>query len=159
MENNKLQLFYRDFTDLAPQDAEEMFNKLFRHIQQCMKLLGSYIVSLSIVSSEKIQEINRDYRTIDRPTDVISFAYLEEGNEVLPLIDLGEIIICLEVAKNQALEFNHSYKREMAFLFIHGTLHLLGYDHIEDKEAEEMFALQNEILNSFVYDYEREEIE
>lgn len=157
MENNELQLFYQDFTDSAPQDAEEMFNKLLIHIKQHMELLGSYTISLSIVSSEKIQEINRDYRNIDRPTDVISFAYQEEGNEDLPLIDLGEILICLDVAKKQSIEFNHSYKRELAFLFIHGTLHLLGYDHMEEKEAEEMFALQNDILNSFSYDYEREE--
>ena len=99
---------------------------------------------------EFIIEINRDYRNIDRSTDVISFA-LEDSVEFyiegMPRA-LGDIFISYDHAKMQAKEYEHSVYREMCFLFMHGILHLLGYDHMEEDEAKEMFALQNEILDS-----------
>jgi probable rRNA maturation factor len=109
-------------------------------------------VSVSIVDNEEIRQINKQFRGIDRATDVLSFPLLtfEEGerpdfnekNEVL----LGDIIISLERAKEQAEEYGHSLKRELAFLTAHSMLHLLGYDHMEEKEEKEMFQKQREIL-------------
>ncbi|CDE15841.1 probable rRNA maturation factor [Clostridium sp. CAG:288] len=155
----KIELYYSDKTTLAPSDLEEMFNSLMKHIVSYMKLEGEITSSVTIVDNDTIQEINRDYRHIDRPTDVISFAYMESDSFDSPIKDLGEIVIALDVAKKQAIEFNHPLRRELAFLFIHGTLHLLGYDHVHsEEEANVMFELQNAILNSFKYDYLKEEM-
>ncbi len=107
-------------------------------------------ISLLLTDDQHIWQLNRDYRGIDRPTDVLSFA-LAEGEDVFavdkePLL-LGDIIISRERAAEQAEAYGHSQTREEVFLFIHGLLHLLGYDH-EKSEAEEkeMFALQEQIL-------------
>ena len=100
-----------------------------------------------LVDLEKIQQINQTYRHIDRPTDVISFAYVDvEDNKKLPY-ELGDVFICKEKIVEQAKEYGHSFLRECAFLMTHGVLHLLGYDHQEKKEEERMIALQNQILN------------
>ena len=112
---------------------------------------GTFEVSVTIVDIETIHDINKKYRNIDRPTDVISFAFLD--NDDLPVIKgmpilLGDIYICDEVAIRQANEYNHSLRRELAFLFTHGLLHLFGYDHVNSEEEEKiMFTLQDEILN------------
>jgi len=117
-------------------------------------------ISVSIVTDEEIKEINEQFRNIDSPTDVLSFPQLtfDEGemadvNEKEEII-LGDIIISLERAEAQALEYGHSLKREIAFLTAHSMLHLMGYDHmepieydhLEPNEEEEMFAKQKEIL-------------
>ena len=109
-------------------------------------------ISVSIVKDEEIREINKQFRNIDSPTDVLSFPQLtfEEGemadvNENEEII-LGDIIISLERAKAQAVEYGHSLKREIAFLTAHSMLHLMGYDHMELEEEEEMFAKQKKIL-------------
>lgn len=111
------------------------------------------IVSVSIVDNRYIHKINKKYRHIDRPTDVISFAFLDSENnydKVLfspgPVV-LGDIYISLEKAKEQAEEYGHSLHRELSFLFVHGLLHLLGYDHMNEKDEKEMFQLQEEILS------------
>ena len=109
-------------------------------------------ISISIVDNEEIHQINKQFRGIDRPTDVLSFPQLtfEEGeimdrNEKGEVV-LGDIIISLERAREQAEEYGHSLKREIAFLTAHSMLHLLGYDHMEPEEEKEMFAKQKEIL-------------
>ncbi len=118
-------------------------------------------VEIELLSPEEMQELNRNEREIDAVTDVLSFPSLEEV--VLPFdknaypcdinpetdcVMLGEIYICLERAKEQADEYAHSLERELAFLATHGMLHLLGYDHVEEEEREEMEALQEDILNA-----------
>lgn len=109
-------------------------------------------ISVSIVDNEEIREINRQFRSIDRATDVLSFPMLTfaEGEEAEvnenDEIVLGDIIISLERAKEQAEEYRHSLKREIAFLTAHSMLHLLGYDHMEPEEEAEMFRRQKEIL-------------
>lgn len=111
------------------------------------------IVSVSIVDNRYIHKINKKYRGIDRPTDVISFAFLDSENnydKILFLpgpVVLGDIYISLDKAKEQALEYGHSLHRELSFLFIHGLLHLLGYDHMNKVDEEKMFKLQEEILS------------
>src|SRR5690606_10406534 len=112
-------------------------------------------VSITFVDNNEIQEINRDYRNLDKPTDVISFA-LEETTEGeveivgddIPVI-LGDIIISVEKAKEQEEEYNHSFERELGFLAVHGLLHLLGYDHMTEQDEKEMFQKQEEILGEF----------
>lgn len=112
--------------------------------------LNNVIFNIIIVDKEKIQEINKTYRNIDRVTDVISFAL--EDDETFIKTDfrvLGDIYICLDKAKEQATEYGHSLKREISFLTIHGLLHLLGYDHMNPSDEKEMFGLQEMILNEY----------
>ena len=106
--------------------------------------------SVIIVDNKRIHEINKEYRGIDRPTDVISFA-LEDSEDVN--IEnyriLGDIYISIDKVKEQAKTYGHSEKRELAFLTVHGFLHLLGYDHMKPEEEKVMFGKQEEILNGF----------
>jgi|SRR5579875_769066 len=112
-------------------------------------------VSITFVSNQKIQEINREYRAKDAPTDVISFAMEELGEGEIELVGanmprvLGDIIISVPKAKEQAQEYGHSFMRELGFLAIHGFLHLLGYDHMTEEEEKEMFTLQKDILKEY----------
>lgn len=109
-------------------------------------------VSLSIVTNDEIHDINKQFRNIDSPTDVLSFPQLtfEEGEEAdvneNGEIVLGDIIISIDRAKEQAEEYGHSLKRELAFLSVHSMLHLMGYDHMVPEEEEDMFRRQKEIL-------------
>lgn len=108
-------------------------------------------LSIIIVDNKKIREINRDYRKIDRETDVISFA-LEDYKEdlsFLPIRELGDIYISYDRALEQSLEYGHSFLRELSFLAVHGLLHLLGYDHMTKEEEKVMFDKQELILNEF----------
>jgi probable rRNA maturation factor len=112
-------------------------------------------VSITFVSNDRIQEINREYRDKDKPTDVISFAMEELGEGEVELIGadmprvLGDIIISIPKAIEQAEEYGHSFLRELGFLAVHGFLHLLGYDHMTEKDEKEMFTLQKEILDEY----------
>ena len=106
--------------------------------------------SVIIVDNKRIHEINKEYRGIDRPTDVISFAL--EDNEEIEFDHyrvLGDIYISIDKVREQAKEYGHSEKRELAFLTVHGFLHLLGYDHMKPEDEKIMFARQEEILNGF----------
>ena len=112
-------------------------------------------VSITFVSNERIHEINREYRDKDRPTDVISFALEELGEGEIEVIGLemprvlGDIIISISKAKEQAEEYNHSFMRALGFLAVHGFLHLLGYDHETEAEEKVMFNRQKEILDEY----------
>lgn len=105
--------------------------------------------NIIFVDIKTIHDMNKTYRGVDRPTDVISFAL--EDNETIKLDHrvLGDIYICIDKAKEQALEYGHSFMRELAFLCIHGLLHLLGYDHMTKEEEIIMFKKQEDILNEF----------
>ena len=106
--------------------------------------------SVIIVDNERIHKINKEYRGIDRPTDVISFALEDsEGVELENYRILGDIYISIDKVKEQAKSYGHSERRELAFLTVHGFLHLLGYDHMEPDDEKIMFAKQEEILNGF----------
>ena len=124
-----------------PEDVEETVRLAAETVGELYDA-GSCEVSVTLTDNAHIRELNRDYRGIDRPTDVLSFA-LRESEE--PEVEgeagaeaLGDIIISLERAAEQADEYGHSLRREVAFLTVHGMLHLLGYDHIEEEEREEM---------------------
>ena len=121
-------------------------------------------MSLSIVSPEEIRSLNKSFRDVDAVTDVLSFPTVDNAErKVLDVKDfaptainpdthklnIGDVIICQERAIEQAAEFGHSLKREMSFLALHGLLHLLGYDHVESADEEQMTRLQNEILTKY----------
>ncbi len=126
----------------------DLMEKVIKKTEEKLDIEDS-IVSITIIDNERIHEINRDYRGIDRPTDVISFAFMDENtNPENGLTNLGEIYISIEKAHEQAEEYGHSFERELCFLLVHGLLHLLGYDHMEKEDEIEMFSLQDEILES-----------
>ena len=103
-----------------------------------------------IVNNDKIHSLNKDYRNIDRPTDVITFALEDDKQVDIPSIRvLGDIYISYDKVISQALEYNHSKKRELCFLAVHGLLHLLGYDHMNKEDEEKMFKLQKEFLENY----------
>ncbi len=127
-----------DFQNIID-DIEEIFTK---------KFLNNDETSLILVDINQIQEINKQYRSIDKPTDVISFEDDEEGY-------LGDIFICVDKVIEQAQLYSHTMEREFAFLLCHGLLHLLGYDHITTEDEKTMFALQDELLNNTLYTREK----
>jgi probable rRNA maturation factor len=112
-------------------------------------------LSVTFVTNDRIQEINREYRGKDKPTDVISFAMEEMGEGEIEMkgVDmprvLGDIIISLAKADEQAQEYGHSFIRELGFLAVHGFLHLLGYDHETEEDEKIMFARQKDILDGY----------
>lgn len=106
-------------------------------------------ICIELTDDDTIHSYNRDYRGVDRPTDVLSFPSFE-GEELIctPDMHLGDIMISVDTAKRQAEELGHSAEREMTFLAIHGTLHVLGYDHMRPEDEEIMTEKQREILKS-----------
>ncbi len=118
-------------------------------------------MSLSVVGPDEIQRLNKQFRGVDAVTDVLSFPTLELNKAKLDHADLptdavnsktgkvniGDVIICFDRAKEQAANFGHSLKRELCFLSLHGLLHLLGYDHVEADDEREMNELQEQILS------------
>ncbi len=133
---------------------------LNRAVETSMQIEGFNIpseVSITLVDNASIREINKQYRGIDKPTDVLSFPLLEGSNGKLEikeadynkdekLLLLGDIVISLEMAVTQSEEYGHSFERELAFLTTHGMFHLLGYDHEEEDEAKIMFGKQETVL-------------
>ncbi|MBR6073222.1 MAG: rRNA maturation RNase YbeY [Bacilli bacterium] len=105
-------------------------------------------MSLIFIDDNKMKELNKTYRGVDRTTDVLSFALEDNNNIKLPIRELGEVYISIPKMIEQAKEFNHSEKRELSFLTCHGLLHLLGYDHTKSEEEEKIqFGLQDRVLN------------
>lgn len=138
-------------TDLNVKGLLVDYKKIAKVTQKKINRRGNFEVSVTIVDLDTIHEINKTYRNIDRPTDVISFAFLD-SLDIKPIRGiptlLGDIYICKEIALSQKEEYGHSLRRELAFLFTHGLLHLFGYDHVNSDEEEKiMFTLQDEILN------------
>lgn len=119
-------------------------------INRCLKheKVKNANFSIVFVDTEKIQYLNKTYRNIDRITDVISFAFEDNAKVVYNSVRfLGEIYICIPRMIEQSVAYGHSEMRELAFLTVHGLLHLLGYDHMTEVDEKEMFALQEVILN------------
>lgn len=146
-----------DETNSVKEEDMSLIETLIVSAAKTLKLDDNFEVSITIVNNERIHEINREYRGIDRPTDVISFAIEDNDDEDFAVffddLDemniprlLGDIFISIDKAKEQAKEFGHSFKRELGFLTVHGFLHLNGYDHQTVEEEKEMFDLQEIIL-------------
>ena len=140
----------------------EIFNETGKKIQENDKIqiymefvikklkIKKGIFNIIFVTNEEIHKINKEYRKVDRVTDVISFAL--EDNKDIEYKDfrlLGDIYIAIDVAYEQAIEYNHSREREVCFLATHGLLHLLGYDHMTEEEEKEMFGKQEDLLNAY----------
>jgi probable rRNA maturation factor len=148
------------------QDRLEIPDQWIAKLEQLLQLaaeaegISDGEVSLTFTNDEEIHQLNREYRGIDRPTDVLSFAMQEDGVEELDIIFevesedeadpisgmLGDIIISVDTAEAQSEEYGHSLEREIGFLFVHGFLHLVGYDHQDDATEAEMTAKQEAIL-------------
>lgn len=128
---------------------EEDFLKIIETTLDNLSIEDDIEMSCLLVDDQRIHEINREYRHIDRSTDVISFAL--EDNEQFYVEgmarNIGDIFISVDHAIAQAEEYGHSLRREMCFLFTHGLLHLLGYDHMNEEDEKEMFGKQKEILD------------
>ena len=113
--------------------------------------LENVTFNLIIVDNKYIHELNKNYRGIDRETDVITFALEDEDTLVMPDDQriLGDIYISIDRAKTQAVEYNHSLLRELSFLAVHGFYHLLGYDHMTEEDEKVMFKKQEEVLEAY----------
>ena len=136
-------------------EYEEIINKV---LNECFKNEGltklKLYISITLTVPEEIQKINKQYRNIDKPTDVLSFPmFQKEELEKLMQSDyhvedvLGDIIISIPKVEEQAAEYGHSFERELAYMTVHGFYHLMGYDHISDNEKKEMRKKEDEILN------------
>lgn len=146
-----------DFQDQTSQITEEEKNileKLILFTAQSEKIPENAEVSISFVDNEEIKALNNQYRNYDEVTDVLSFGMDEDRtnlnhNTVNVPIALGDIVIAVDRAREQAEAYNHSLMRELGFLTVHGLLHLLGYDHIEKEDEKLMFGKQTDILDAF----------
>ena len=145
----KLIFNYENTTEHRLVGYQKRFKMIAKKALEKNHLDATYDLSVTIVDDETIHAYNRDYRNIDRPTDVLSFAYndFDEGIIDEPINSLGDIIISYDTCKRQAKEYGHSFERELCFLFTHGFLHLLGFDHMKKEDEVVMFGLQDEILN------------
>lgn len=129
-------------------ELEELKEFLYKVCED--EKLDNVIFNVIIVDDKEIHRINKEYRNIDRPTDVISFA-LEDDHSFNreDIRVLGDIYISIDHVKSQSKEYGHSFKRELFFLAVHGLLHLLGYDHMKEEDEKVMFAKQEEVLSRY----------
>ena len=130
----------------------ENYEEIEKYVEYLVKELNldNCMFNIIFITNKEIHKINKEYRKVDRPTDVISFAL--EDNKDIEYKDfrlLGDIYISVDIAIEQARDYNHSLKRERCFLSTHGILHLLGYDHQTKKEEEIMFTKQKELLEKY----------
>lgn len=155
MEEMSLTIDILDETEQVTPEQQELVTKLLEFAAIQEKVTEGSEVSVTFVNNERIHEINKEYRQKDAPTDVISFAMEEMGEGEIEIIGedvpavLGDIIISIDRTKEQAEEYGHSYERELGFLAIHGFLHLLGYDHMNEEDEKVMFSRQRELLEQY----------
>lgn len=140
--------------------SREELDNIFLATLDELKLPNVFDVELNFVDIKTIKELNSQYRKINKETDVLSFPAIQVDKTKFDIKDypydidyetgmllLGEILICTDIAKQQAKEYNHTFKREISYLFLHGLLHLLGYDHLNDNDKKEMRVIEEKILN------------
>ncbi|WP_309089823.1 rRNA maturation RNase YbeY [Domibacillus sp.] len=146
---------FLDETNKLEEGVEKLAEELLQLAAEKEAVPDGSEVSVTFVTNGRIQEINRDYRDKDAPTDVISFALEEMGEDEVTITGtdmpriLGDIIISIDRAKEQAEEYGHSFERELGFLTVHGFLHLLGYDHMNKQDEKEMISRQKDILDAY----------
>ena len=133
---NKMEVNYFNQYKEETTQFEVILETVFKDIKEEKSM------QVIFVDNDQIRDINKMYRNIDKPTDVISFQNDDEKDD-----SLGDIFISIDQAKIQALDYGHTLEREIGFLAVHGYLHLLGYDHHTEAEEKEMFTLQEDILN------------
>ena len=139
------EIFNNTNNDINTSELEDYIKYVVKELD-----IENAIFNIIFIDNKEIREINREYRNVDRETDVISFA-LEDNMDVVyeDFRLLGDIYISYEKAIEQAEIYNHSVKREVFFLATHGILHLLGYDHMEEEDEKVMFGKQNELLDGY----------
>jgi len=144
-----------DETNTLTKEQEKLIQDLLQTAANEEKIKEGAELSVTFVDNEAIQKINREYRGKDAPTDVISFSLEEMSEDEIEIVGtdlpriLGDIIISIPKAKEQAIEYGHTFERELGFLAVHGFLHLLGYDHMTKEQEQEMFEKQETILSKF----------
>lgn len=131
---------------------EDLIKAIENIINECLDYEdfdNDYEVSLSFVESDEIKELNKNFRNIDKVTDVLSFPLFDEDYDEVELFEksLGDIVICLERAYEQSIEYNHSFFREVCFLVCHSMFHLLGYDHDTEENTKIMRTKEEDVLN------------
>ena len=131
-----------------------LIEKAVRGTLACEKFERDVVVSVTFTDNEGIREKNREFRDIDRATDVLSFPMYDMRNGDVPHpgmeCELGDIVLSLERAAEQAVEFGHSYERECAFLTVHSMLHLLGYDHVNSEEEDEEMRAHQRVIMTYI---------
>ncbi len=146
-----MEITYYNRTNQNIDGWKPFFTEIAQSCERELELQEGLEISVTFVRSRTMHRINLEYRGIDRPTDVISFAIRDGEEEILPGdTDLGDLFINIDYAARQAREYGHSLKREIGFLFTHGLLHCLGYDHMKEEDEKVMFALQDRILDPIV---------
>jgi probable rRNA maturation factor len=154
-----LDLEIYDDTKQATAEWLDLIKKVLEFAGSYLKLPEDTEMSVTLMDNEHIHQINKKYRGVDKPTDVISFAIEESGDEDPIIIpdaadfeepkNLGDIMVSVDKVKEQAAYLQHSEERELGFLVLHGFLHLNGYDHMKVEDEKVMFALQRKILDAY----------
>lgn len=148
------EVIYKDIEE--KKEYEEVINKVLTKCFEEEKLQNSKLyITITLTNPENIQKINKEYRNIDRATDVLSFPMFEkdelgekiENNDFEHEDVLGDLVISIEKVKEQAEEYGHSFERELSYMLVHGFYHLMGYDHIEEEDKEKMRLKEEKILN------------
>lgn len=146
-----MEIVYTAMTeDLPEHDYEADYAQIMQNAARILNLDIDPVCSVIYMNPQQIHQINLEYRQIDRPTDVISFALKDDDSNIYTAEEeneLGDIFINTTAVKDQAAAYGHSVRRESCFLFAHGLLHLLGYDHMKPEDEKVMFALQDQILD------------
>lgn len=151
----KVVIDFLDETNEVSEAAIMLVDNILQFAAEAESIEEGSELSVSFVDNARIQEINKDFRKKDAATDVISFAMEEMGEDELAIVGadmprvLGDIIISIERTKEQAVEYGHSFDRELGFLALHGFLHLLGYDHMTKEDETVMFTKQKDILAAY----------
>lgn len=149
-----------DDTKNVPEEKIKLIEDVLNFAGSYLKLPENTEMSVTLMDNEHIHEINKKYRGVDKPTDVISFAIEEDDPDEVPIIlpedeefdipkNIGDIMVSMDKVKEQAEYLGHSEDRELGFLVVHGFLHLNGYDHMKEEDEKEMFGLQREILDFY----------
>ena len=151
----KYEIIYKDIQEIN--DYEEIIDKVFDTCFEEENLQDSKLyITVTFTNPENIQKINKEYRNIDKPTDVLSFPIFEKEeldqkiaqNEFLHEDILGDIVISIPKVEEQAKEYGHSFERELCYMLVHGFYHLMGYDHIEENDKREMRTKEEKILET-----------
>lgn len=159
-EVNRMQVELIDETEVVEQAFQDLVEDIVKFAADYMKYPANRECSITFISNERIREINREFRNKDAVTDVISFALNDDDADLFSMMEIegedtdfvttiGDIVISVDRAKEQAADYGHSIERELGFLALHGFLHLNGYDHQTPEEEAEMMGLQEEILTAY----------
>lgn len=152
---------YDETKNGVPEEHAQLVKDVLEYAGKYIKLKENTEMSVTFVNNDRIQEINREYRGVDRATDVISFAIEDSAeDDEFPIVmdeelaeeipeNIGDIFVSVDKVGEQAEFLEHSYERELGFLVVHGFLHLNGYDHMEPEDEKVMFKLQRDILDAY----------